>query len=86
MFVALKHKINYYTATNCNIILLSAVGCDSPTNIFNGSPGTPTSTILGGMVTYTCVSGYEVSIGVTTATATCMANRMWEPLPTCLRM
>ncbi len=41
--------------------------------------------MLNGVVTYTCVSGYEVSTGVTTATATCMANRVWEPVPTCQR-
>ncbi len=59
--------------------------CGSPPSIGNGSPGTPTSTTLGGMVTHTCVSGYEVSIGVTTAMATCMASGMWEPVPTCSR-
>ena len=75
---------NYYTATNC--LLFSAVDCGSPTNIFNGSPGIDTpGTTLGGLVTYTCNSGYEVSTGVTTAMATCMASGMWEPVPTCSR-
>ena len=41
---------------------------------------------LQGTVNYTCVSGYEVSSRFTTATATCMANRMWETVPTCSRM
>ncbi len=69
-----------------NIILLSAVDCGSPSTIVNGSPGTPTSTTYLRTVTYTCDTGYEVSNGVATATATCMANRMWEPAPTCQRM
>ncbi len=66
------------------VLTHSAVDCGPP-SIGNGSPETPTSTTLGGMVTYTCVSGYEVSPGVTTAMATCMANRIWEPVPTCSR-
>ncbi len=53
----------------------------------NVSPGTPTpGTALGGIVTYTCDTGYEFSNGVTTATVTCMADRTWGPLPTCQRM
>ncbi len=39
--------------------------------------------MFNGMVTYTCDSGYEVSTGVTVATATCMVNGNWGPLPTC---
>ena len=62
--------------------------CGSPLtiSILNGSPGEPSSTTYQGTVTYTCVSGYEVSTGVTTAMATCMASGMWGPLPTCQRM
>ena len=72
---------------DCCVLTHSAVDCGSPTTIRNGSPGISTpGTTLGGKVTYTCVSGYEVSTGVTTAMATCMANRMWETLPTCSRM
>ena len=73
----------YYS---CNIMLLSVVDCGFPPLIDNGSPGTPTRTTYQGTVTYTCVSGYEVSNRVTTATATCMANGMWETVPTCSRM
>ncbi|XP_064386533.1 sushi, von Willebrand factor type A, EGF and pentraxin domain-containing protein 1-like isoform X2 [Halichondria panicea] len=62
------------------------VDCGSPTTIVNASPGTPNRTTYQGIVTYTCVSGYEVSDEVTTATATCMASGMWEPLPTCQRV
>ncbi len=70
-----------------NIVLThSAVDCGTPPSVSNASPGTPTSTMLNGMVTYTCVSGYEVSAGITMATATCMANGNWEPLPTCSGM
>ncbi len=63
----------------------SVVDCGFSPTIENGSPGTPTSTTYQGRVTYTCVSGYEVSTGVTTAIATCMANGMWGHLPTCSR-
>ncbi len=59
------------------------IDCGTPPTVSNASPGTPTNTLLNGMVTYTCDIGYEVSTGVTTATATCMANDNWEPLPTC---
>ncbi len=62
------------------VLTHSAVDCGSSPSIGNGSPETPTSTTLGGMVTYTCVSP-----GITTAMATCMANRIWEPVPTCSR-
>ncbi|XP_064386182.1 sushi, von Willebrand factor type A, EGF and pentraxin domain-containing protein 1-like isoform X2 [Halichondria panicea] len=62
------------------------VDCGSPTTIDNGSPGSPTSTTYQGTVTYTCVSGYEVSTGVTTAMASCMASGTWGPLPTCSRV
>ncbi len=80
-------SIHYCTSTSCNIMLLSAVDCGSPPPPGNNaSPGTPTSTTYLGTVTYTCVSGYEVSIGVTIVTATCMANRTWGPIPTCQRM
>ncbi|XP_064386419.1 uncharacterized protein LOC135334961 isoform X2 [Halichondria panicea] len=65
-------------------VTCTPVDCGSPPTIGNGSAGAPSpDTTLGGMVTYTCGSGYEVSTGVTTATATCMANRMWETVPTC---
>ena len=53
----------------------------------NASPGTPTpGTTYQGTVIYTCDIGYEVSTGITTATATCMADRTWGPLLTCQRM
>ncbi len=63
----------------------TVVDCGSPTTIDNGSPGSPTSTTYQGTVTYTCVSGYEVSTGGTTAMATCLASGAWGPLPTCQR-
>ncbi|XP_064386414.1 uncharacterized protein LOC135334960 isoform X1 [Halichondria panicea] len=60
------------------------VNCGTPPSVTNASPGTPSpDTTLGENVTYTCVSGYEVSTGVITATATCMASGVWGPLPTC---
>ena len=66
----------------------SVVDCGSPPTITDGSPGTPNpGTMYQGTVLYTCDSGYEVSNGVTTATATCMDNGDWTPLPiTCTSM
>ncbi len=69
---------------NC-VLTHSVVDCGFPPTIGNGSPGTPTSTTYQGTVTYNCVIGYEVSTGVTTAIATCMANGIWGPLPACSR-
>ena len=65
------------------VLTHSVVDCGPPSIIGNGSPGTPTSTTLGGMVTYTCDTGYDISNGATMAT--CMANGMWEPVLTCSR-
>ena len=66
------------------VLTHSAVDCGPP-SIGNGSFGTPTSTTYLQTVTYTCDTGYEISTGVTTAIATCMANSMWEIVPTCSR-
>ncbi|XP_064386052.1 sushi, von Willebrand factor type A, EGF and pentraxin domain-containing protein 1-like [Halichondria panicea] len=65
------------------LLTCQLVDCGSPPPGINASPGTPPSTTYRGTVTYTCNSGYEVSNRVTTATATCMANGIWEPLSTC---
>ncbi|XP_064386127.1 sushi, von Willebrand factor type A, EGF and pentraxin domain-containing protein 1-like isoform X2 [Halichondria panicea] len=62
---------------------MDPIDCGTPLSVSNGSPGTPSNTMLNGVVTYTCVTGYEVSNGVTTAMATCMASGMWETVPTC---
>ncbi len=64
----------------------TGVSCGDPPSGTNASPGTPSGTTYQATVLYTCVSGYEVSAGVTTATATCMASGNWGPLPTCQRM
>ncbi len=66
------------------VLTHSVVDCGPP-SIGNGSPGTPTRTTYLGTVTYTCDSGYEVSTGVTTAMATCLASGTWDPVPTCSR-
>ncbi len=67
-------------------LFCAAIDCGPPPSVSNGSPGAPSpDTKLDGVVTYTCDTGYEVSTGVTTAMATCMANRVWEPVPTCQR-
>ena len=73
---------------NCTLCYMinTGVSCGVPPPGTNASPGTPTSTVYQGTMTYTCDTGYQVSNGITTATATCVANRMWEPVPTCSRM
>ncbi len=63
----------------------AVIDCGTPPSVSNASPGTPTNTMFNGMVTYTCDSTYEVSTGVTTATAACTITETWEPLPTCSR-
>ena len=61
------------------VVTHTAVSCGSPPSIDNGSPGTPTSTIFGGTVTYSCDTGYTLS---GSATITCQASG-WETPPVC---
>ena len=75
-------KLLYYTA----LTLHSVVDCGSPPPGINVFPVAPIRTIYQVTVLYTCDSGYEVSNGVTTATATCETTGDWEPLPTCTSM
>ena len=68
------------------VLTHSAVDCGSPPPGTNTSAIPPTSTTFPATVTYTCVSGYEISPGVTTATATCESDGNWTPAaPTCAR-
>ena len=69
-----------YTINYTEFILLTVVSCGSPPPIRNGSPGTPTSTLVGGTVTYSCYSRYLLS---GSATITCQANGTWETSPLC---
>ncbi len=71
---------------NVTWLIDTGASCGDPPSGTNASPGTPSSTTYLGTVLYTCDSGYEVSTGVTMATATCMANGNWGSLPTCQRM
>ncbi|XP_064386689.1 sushi, von Willebrand factor type A, EGF and pentraxin domain-containing protein 1-like [Halichondria panicea] len=52
---------------NWTSLICKPVTCGPPPPIPNGSPGTPTSTMLRGKVIYSCDSGYEL-FGSTTAT------------------
>ena len=67
------------------IYMYSAVDCGTPPVLTNGSPGTPDKTTLGGMVTYTCDSGYAISTGATMTTVSCLATGMWGTPAACLR-
>ncbi|XP_064388227.1 sushi, von Willebrand factor type A, EGF and pentraxin domain-containing protein 1-like [Halichondria panicea] len=66
---------SWSTRPTCNII-----SCGSPPSISNGSPGTPTRTTFGGLVTYICNTGYQRS---GSSTVTCQANRSWTARPSC---
>ena len=56
----------------------TAIDCNDPPSIPNGSPGTPTKTTFGGTVTYSCNSGYQL-LGV--STLSCSANGTWSVSP-----
>ena len=67
------------------IYMYSAVDCGTPPVLTNGSPGPPDKTTLGGMVTYTCDSGYAISTGATMTTVSCLATGVWGTPAACLR-
>ena len=58
----------------------TVVNCGSPPSITNGSPGTPTSTTVGGTVTYSCDSGYNLS---GSPAVSCLASGSWSTRPIC---
>ena len=67
----------------CILLLLfahTAVDCNTPPSITNGSPGIPTTTTFTGTVTYSCNDGYAL-FGI--ATSTCQANATWSRPPEC---
>ena len=63
-----------------NDTLLTAVSCGSPPSIDNGSPGIPIRATFGGVVTYSCDTGFVLSGN---ATVKCLASANWGPLPFC---
>ena len=69
--------IMYY----CCMLLYTVVDCGSPPSITNGSPGTPTSTMFGGTVTYSCSDGLSIS---GSAMISCLATGSWTTLPSCI--
>ena len=62
--------------------LAPSVSCGSPPSIFNGSPGTPTSTMVGGTVTYSCDPGYIMSDSANNL-VTCLSIGQWSAPPSC---
>ncbi len=67
---------------NLNVTWLidTGVSYGNPPSGTNAFPGTPSRTTYLGRVTYTCVTGYQISTGVTTANAICRADRTWGPI------
>ncbi|XP_064388229.1 sushi, von Willebrand factor type A, EGF and pentraxin domain-containing protein 1-like [Halichondria panicea] len=63
------------TRPSCDVI-----SCGPLPSIFNGSPGTPTSTKFRGTGTYSCNTGYVLS---GSATVTCEASGGWSTRPSC---
>ncbi len=57
--------------------------CGPPPSISNGYFGTPSSTLQGGTVTYTCDTGYQISDEVTSAVASCTEDMTWQNVPNC---
>ncbi len=66
-------------ATEYSISLLT-VFCGPPPSITNGSPGQPTSTMIGGEVTYTCDTGFILT---GSETITCFSTGKWSSSPSC---
>ena len=60
-----------------------SVSCGPPPSIDNGSPGTPTSAVVGGTVTYSCDPGYIMSDS-TNNSVTCLSTGQWSAPPSCL--
>ncbi|XP_064386377.1 sushi, von Willebrand factor type A, EGF and pentraxin domain-containing protein 1-like isoform X2 [Halichondria panicea] len=56
------------------------LSCGPPPSITNGSPGQPTSTMIGGEVTYTCDTGF-ILIG--SETIICLNTGNWSSSPSC---
>ncbi len=74
-----EDKINSY---NSLLICMHAcaVSCGPPPSITNGSSGQPTSTMIGGEVTYTCVTGYLLT---GSERITCLSTGNWSSSPSC---
>ena len=59
-----------------------SVSCGSPPSIPNGSAGTPSSTMVGGTVTYSCDIGYIMSDAANNL-VTCLSIGEWSAPPSC---
>ncbi len=55
-------------------LIYTGVSCGAPPPGTNVSPGTPSSTVYQGAVTYTCDTGYRISQGVLSGFAICKAD------------
>ena len=73
---------NACTKTCKALVLAPSVSCGSPPSISNGFPGTPTSTMVGGTVTYSCDTGYIMSDSANNL-VTCLSTGQWSAPPSC---
>ncbi len=60
----------------------TVVDCGSPPSISNGNFNTPINTTYEELVTYSCITGYEIS-GM--AMVSCLASGSWNTTPSCER-
>ena len=74
---------SFYSSVLMHVLISTpSVSCGSPPSIPNGSPGTPTSTMVGGTVTYSCDPGY-IMMDSTNNLVTCLSTEEWSALPSC---
>jgi len=64
-------------------MLVVEISCGNTPVVQNANSSATTSTRIryGDTVTYTCITGYEITSG--SDTVTCLANKSWSPPPTC---
>jgi len=76
-----KHFI--FLCNSCMPMTIAEISCGDFPIIQNTNPSATTSTgrRYEDTITYTCVTGYEITSG--SDTITCQSNRRWSTSPTC---
>ena len=75
-----KVRTNSTCSYVVSILVTLTVSCGAPPSITNGYPGQPTSTMIGGEVTYTCHTGHLL---IGSETITCLSTGNWSSSPSC---